>query len=88
MAENIFFTDHFLNLREKPKIYQSENFYPIFVRIKVKTLQKIIRSRINEHLKIYRSDLDRITNGDKRLEKLVLSGYFSQSLFDELSPGG
>ena len=84
MAENIISIDHFLNRQEKSKTYQSENYYPVYIQLKVEGNQKQIRSRINEHLKIYRSDLDRITQRDKRLEKLILSGFFSQTLFDKL----
>ncbi len=84
MAENIISIDHFLNRQEKSKTYQSENYYPVYILLKVKGGQKLIRSRINEHLKIYQSDLERITQRDKKLEILILSGFFSQSLFDQL----
>ncbi len=84
MAGITVIIDHFLNLREKPKVYHSEKFYPVYIQLKTKENLKQIRSRINEHLKIYRSNLDNITQGDKRLEKLILSGYFSQFFFDDL----
>jgi hypothetical protein len=70
---------HYLNTRAKEKIYNNEAFYPLYVQIIVKGKKAQIKSKINEFLKIYRSDIDRITNGDARFKELITLGYFSEN---------
>ena len=75
---------HKLLLSAKPEKFKTENFYPLIIQIEsgVKSLQ--IHSRLNVYLKLYKSDLDRITSGEKELCELICSGLFSENLLNEL----
>ena len=70
---------HYLNLRAKPQFHGKEKFYPLYIQIIVTGKKAQIKSRINEHLKIYRSDIERITHNDLELKNLFLEGYFSET---------
>jgi len=69
---------HYLNLRAKQKLHGKEKFFPLYIQIIVCGKKAQIKSRINEHLKIYRSDIDRITKHNAELSDLFLGGYFSE----------
>ncbi|MBN1182909.1 MAG: hypothetical protein JXB49_11520 [Bacteroidales bacterium] len=82
---------HYLNKRAKAKIFQNERFYPLYIQIIVNARKAQIKSKINEHLSIYRSDIDRISKYNKELNDLLLAGYMSdmlleKSLTEELFP--
>jgi hypothetical protein len=80
-VSNIF---HKLLLSSEPKKFRSENFHSLVVDVEFngKTIQ--IKSRLNVYLKLYRSDLDRITEGQKELCDLICSGYFSENLLNDM----
>jgi hypothetical protein len=71
---------HYLNLRAKAQMHGKESYYPLYVQIIVSGKKAQIKSRINEHLRIYRSDIDRITGHDKSINDLLMEGYFSENL--------
>jgi hypothetical protein len=75
---------HKLLVSSEPKKFKTEKFYSlwIFIELNGKTLQ--IRSKVSEYLKLYRSDLDRITQGEKELCELICSGYFSEELLKDM----
>ncbi len=75
---------HYLNKRAKPKTYHKERFYPLYIQIIVAGKKAQIKSKINEHLKIYRSDIERFTRNDDELNKLILAGYLSDKLLDKI----
>jgi len=69
---------HYLNKRAKPKEYKKELFYPLYLQLIVDAKKAQIKSRINEHLEIYQSEIDRINKQDKTLDNLILAGYFTE----------
>lgn len=75
---------HYLNKRAKAKSYKNESFYPMYIQLIVAGRKAQIKSKINEHLKIYRSDIARLTENNKDLNDLILEGYFSERLLDEI----
>ncbi|HYX07715.1 MAG TPA: hypothetical protein VE912_13385 [Bacteroidales bacterium] len=75
---------HYLNKRAKPKTYHKDRFYPLYIQIIVTGKKAQIKSKINEHLKIYRSDIERFTKNDDELNKLILAGYLSDKLLDKI----
>ncbi len=75
---------HYLNKRAKPKVYRKEYFYPMYIQLIVDAKKAQLKSRINEHLKIYQSEIDQLTNRDKELDKLILSGYFTGKQLDKV----
>ena len=75
---------HYLNKRAKAKTFQGERFYPLYIQIIVNARKAQIKSKINEHLSIYRSDIDRISKYNKELNNLLLSGYMSDKLMDKI----
>lgn len=76
---------HFLNKKIKPVDFSGELFYPLFVSISFKNKEAQVKSCINEHLKIYRSEIERITENEPERRKLISSGLFSQEFLDEIS---
>lgn len=75
---------HYLNKRAKPKFLLKEKFYPLYIQIIVNGKKAQIKSKINEHLKIYRSDVERITKNNQEMNELLMQGYFSDKFFDEV----
>jgi len=75
---------HYLNKRAKAKIYLHERFFPLYIQIIVNARKAQIKSKINEHLNIYRSDVDRISKYNKALNELLLMGYLSDTLFENI----
>lgn len=71
---------HYLNKRAKPRVYNKEKYYPLYIQIIVSGKKAQIKSKINEHLKIYRSDIERITQQNEELNELLLAGFFTDSL--------
>ncbi len=75
---------HYLNKRAKPRTYRNRKYYPLYIQLIVEGKKAQIKSRINEHLYIYRSEIDQITNRNKDLDELILSGYFSESQLEKI----
>jgi hypothetical protein len=75
---------HYLNLRAKDKSFQREKFFPLYIQIIVNGKKAQIKSRIHEFLKIYRSDIERITQNDADFFNLILDGYFSEKFLDSI----
>lgn len=71
---------HYLNKRAKPRVYNKEKYYPLYIQIIVSGKKAQIKSKINEHLKIYRSDIERITQQNEELNELLLAGFFTDAL--------
>jgi hypothetical protein len=78
---NIF---HRLVVSEEKRKYGAEDFRSLGVVIEFDKGSFQIESRINEYLKLYKSDIDRITEGDKELSRLICSGYFSTDLLENM----
>jgi hypothetical protein len=75
---------HYLNLRAKEKLFQKEKYFPLYIQIIVNGKKAQIKSRIHEFLKIYRSDIERITQNNADFYSLILDGYFSEKLIDTI----
>lgn len=78
---NIF---HKLVVSGEQKKYGAEDFNSLGVVIEFNGKSLQIKSKINEYLKLYRSDIDSITEGDKELSELMCSGYFSTDLLSNM----
>ena len=85
MAQNSVQIQHFLNKEVEPVSYQSENYYPLFIQINIFEKITKIKSRIDDHLKIYKSTLDKFTRGDKKFQEIINSGCFSQKNLDNIN---
>lgn len=75
---------HYLNKRAKPKFLVKEKYYPLYIQIIVNGKKAQIKSKINEHLKIYRSDVERITKNNQDMHALLMQGYVSDKFFEEI----
>jgi hypothetical protein len=75
---------HYLNLRAKEKKFQKEEYYPLYIQIIVNGKKAQIKSRIHEFLKIYKSDIERITQNNDDFSELLLNGYFSEKFIDNI----
>jgi hypothetical protein len=75
---------HYLNKRAKPKSLTKEKYYPLYIQIIVNAKKAQIKSKINEHLKIYRSDVERITQNNSAMHAFLMEGYFSDQFFEEV----
>ena len=75
---------HYLNKRAKAKNLVKEKFYPLYIQIIVNGKKAQIKSKINEHLKIYRSDVERITKNNQEMNDLLMQGYVSEKSFEEI----
>lgn len=84
MAQKKITVKHYLNKRAKAKSINREKHYPLYIQIIVNGKKAQIKSKINEHLKIYRSDIERITKNNKDLYDLLMLGYFSDKLFEDI----
>jgi len=78
---NIF---HKLIVSSDQKKFGAENYNSVWVVIEFDGKSFQIKSKVSEYLKLYRSDMDRITQGDKELCELICSGYFSEDLLDNM----
>ena len=58
MSNNSVLIEHFLNKDVDAISYQSQNYYPLYINIKVNDKNTKIKSRIDDHLKIYKSALE------------------------------
>ena len=76
---------HYLNKRAKPRVYQREDYYPLYVQLIVDAKKAQIKSRLNQYLGLYHGDLEYLTKKDSQLGKLILSGYFTDKLIDKVS---
>ena len=74
---------HYLNKRAKPKIYNRESYYPLYIQLIVYTRKAQLKSRINEHLKLYQSQLEQQCKKDGDMAKLMLTGYFTTKQLDQ-----
>ena len=75
---------HYLNYRAKEKTFQKEKYFPLYIQIIVNGKKAQIKSRIHEYLKIYRSDIERITQNNADYYNLILDGYLSEKLLDNI----
>jgi hypothetical protein len=84
MAQKKITVKHYLNKRAKAKSLNKEKHYPLYIQIIVNGKKAQIKSKINEHLKIYRSDIERITKNNKDLYELFMQGYLSDRFFEDV----
>ena len=75
---------HYLNKRAKPRFYQKEKYYPVYIQLIVDAKKAQIKSRINQYLKLYQSEIQNITSDDRQLKKLILLGFFTEELFGKI----
>jgi hypothetical protein len=75
---------HYLNKRAKAKSIPREKYYPLYIQIIVNGKKAQIKSKINEHLKIYRSDVDRITKNNQVISLALMEGYVSDKFFEDI----
>jgi len=85
MAHDSVQIQHFLNKEAETVSYQSEKYYPLFIEINIFNETTRIKSRIDDHLKIYKSALEKFTRGDKKFQELINSGYFSQKNLENIN---
>ena len=75
---------HYLNKRANAKLLVKEKYFPLYIQIIVNGKKAQIKSKINEHLKIYRSDIERITKNNQEMNSLLMQGYVSERFFEEI----
>jgi hypothetical protein len=75
---------HYINKRAKPKFLLKEKYFPLYIQIIVNGKKAQIKSKINEHLKIYRSDVERITKNNENMNALLMEGYVSDKFFEDI----
>ncbi len=79
MTEYSINIQHSLNKDAEPVSHQSQDYYPLYIQINVSDKKVLIKSRLNEHLKIYQSNLEKFANSDRQFHKLINTGYFSEN---------
>jgi hypothetical protein len=75
---------HYLNKRAKPRFYQQEEYYPVYIQLIVDAKKAQIKSRINNYLELYQSELKTLHREEVELKKLILSGFFTDELFERI----
>lgn len=75
---------HYLNKRAKPRFYQQEEYYPVYIQLIVDAKKAQIKSRINQYLEQYQSEIRIIHRDEVQLKKLMLSGFFTDDLFERI----
>jgi len=76
---------HYLNRRAKPRLHRKEEYYPLYIQLIVDAKKAQIKSRLSQYLGIYHSEIEQLTQKDSQLDKLILSGYFSEKFFDRIN---
>jgi len=84
MASKKITVKYYLNKRAKAKFLAKEKYFPLYIQIIVNGKKAQIKSKINEHLRIYRSDVERITKGNEMMHELLMEGYVSEKFFEEI----
>ena len=75
---------HYLNLRAKPELIGREKFFPLYIQIIVNGKKAQIKSRIDEYLGIYRSDIERLSENNSQLFNIISEGYFSEKFLNTI----
>ena len=75
---------HYLNKRAKPKLFRKEEFYPLYIQLIVDAKKAQIKSRMSQYLSLYHSEIEQLTKKEDQLDKLILSGYFSDRLYERI----
>jgi hypothetical protein len=75
---------HYLNKRAKPRFYKQEEYYPVYIQLIVDAKKAQIKSRINQYLESYQSEIKTIHRDEVQLKKLILSGFFTDDLFERI----
>jgi len=75
---------HYLNKRAKPRLYKTEEYYPLYIQLIVDAKKAQIKSRLSQYLGLYHSEIEHFSKKDDQLDKLILSGYFTEKLYDNI----
>ncbi len=84
MTEKKITAKHYLNKRAKAKIYKDQSLFPLYIQIIVMAKKAQIKSRVYQHLSIYGNEIEHFTKHDLELRKLVMKGYFTDNLLDNI----
>lgn len=84
MASKKITVKHYLNKRAKPRFYLKEEYYPVYIQLIVDAKKAQIKSRINKYLDLYQSEIRTIHRDEVQLKKLILSGFFTDELFERI----
>ncbi|HYW96473.1 MAG TPA: hypothetical protein VE870_12845 [Bacteroidales bacterium] len=74
---------HYLNKRGKPKQWNGQDFYPLYLQIMVAGQKAQLRSKIQDYLFSYRGYIDQLFD-NKALAALVNRLYLSEDLFRDI----
>lgn len=75
---------HYLNQRAKPKLFRKEEYYPLYIQLIVDAKKAQIKSRLSQYINLYNSEIEQFTKKEGQLTKLLLSGYFTEKLFERI----
>ncbi len=75
---------HYLNQRAKPKLFRKEEYYPLYIQLIVDAKKAQIKSRLSQYINLYNSEIEQFTKKESQLTKLLLSGYFTEKLFERI----
>jgi hypothetical protein len=75
---------HYLNKRAKPKMFRKEEYYPLYIQLIVDAKKAQIKSRLSYYLSLYHSEIEQFTRKDSELYKLIISGYFTDRLYERI----
>lgn len=75
---------HYLNKRAKPKLYRKEEYYPLYIQLIVDAKKAQIKSRMSHYLTLYHSEIEQFAKKDVQLDRLILSAYFTEKLYNQI----
>ncbi len=74
---------HYLNTRAVPKVYEGENFYPLYVQIIAAGNKAQVKSKISEYLHYYSGSLEKKFH-DTKILQLIQNGHYSENLYEQI----
>jgi hypothetical protein len=75
---------HFLDHKEFAKAYWNEDFHPLEITVKYHGHIIQLRSKICDFLKIYQSDIRKLTRSNPKACKYIMQGYFTEEIFGDI----
>jgi hypothetical protein len=84
-AQTQILVNHLIYNKAEAKTCRGMDYFPLYLQIEAFNEEILVKSQIHEYLLPYVSDMEVSLGKDREMSSLVMQGYFSLALFEQIN---
>ena len=84
-AQTQILVKHLIHNKAEAKTCRGMDYFPLYLQIEAFNEQILVKSQMHEYLLPYVSDVEVSLGKDREMSSLVMQGYFSLALFEQIN---